>query len=359
MSNLTPRVNKLESNLIIDGAMEIWLEGTSRTVANNSAAYGSVLLKLNNTASGITLTNSRQTSTPSGSALQFSNQVSKTAAGTLAAGTSVTQQHVIEGYNIQSLLNNEFSIIFWVKSSVASNRTLAIRNETASHSYLKQYTINTANTWELKALRFPNLSSCPGALDSANGAGLRITWNIVSGSTFQNSTLNQWLTGDFVSGIGEDTTWLTGTTHDFNVAGLMLLPGNWEGLNAAQYNFVRAGRNFQEELAMTQRYYLKTFPFDTVPQQNSGVYTGSIWATGQVVNLRFSVNWIYPVTMRAIPNIITYSVNGASANWSTNASVTPIVDVPSQSINRTIIAGTTNVTPGNDYAIHATADARF
>jgi hypothetical protein len=277
--------------------MEIWPEGTSRSIANNAAAYGSVLMSLNNTSSGVTLTNSQQTAVPSGKGLSFSNQTSKTAAGTLAAGTSITQQHIIEGYNISSLANQEFSLIFYVRSSVASNRSLAIRNGTSTHSYVKQYNISAANTWELKALSFPALSSCPGALNFLNAAGLRVTWNIVSGTTFQTSSLNQWVAGNFVSGPGEDTTWLTGTTHSFDIAGLMVLPGNWEGLNAAQYNFVRAGRNFEDEVAMSQRYFSDA---------------GAGWVGSEETATSFSMAFGFPVVMRTNPILSIISSNVSS-----------------------------------------------
>ena len=255
MSNLTPRINRLENNLIIDGAMEIWPEGTSRTIANGAGLYGSVLMKFFNLTSGITITNSRQASIPSNTNLTFSNQISKTAAGTLAAGTITQFDYAIEGFDVAPIVNSEFTVIFWVRSSVASRRTVALRNGTASHSFLRDYTINTANTWELKTLRFPALSTCPGTIARDNTVGAYLSFPIVNGSSTQNSTTNSWLTGSFTSTTGQDTTWLTGTAHDFSVAGFMVLPGNWEGLSAAQYNFVRAGRNFQQELDSSKRYY--------------------------------------------------------------------------------------------------------
>lgn len=265
MSNLTPRSNRLETNLVIDGGMEIWPEGASRTVASGSSAYGSVLFRLSNAASSVTLTNARQSAVPANTNLQFSNQVSKTAAGTLSAATSVRLSHYVEGYNISSIFNSEFTVLFWVRSSVASNRTLCIQNAGATHSYLKQYSINTANTWELKAIRFPALSGCPGTIDTTNGIGVEVIWNIVSGTTFQSSTLNSWVSGTFYSGTGENTTWLTGTNHDFSVAGVMVMPGNLEGLVASRYMFTRAGRTFMGEYALSQRYFEKSNNLETVP----------------------------------------------------------------------------------------------
>src|SRR5882672_3453078 len=93
----TSRLNRLEPNICIDGGMELWPEGTSRSIANNANAYGGVLFNVINTSSGITLTNSQQASIPSGTNIPFSNQISKTASGTLAAGTLTRSRYIIEG----------------------------------------------------------------------------------------------------------------------------------------------------------------------------------------------------------------------------------------------------------------------
>jgi hypothetical protein len=124
-----------------------------------------------------------------------------------------------------------------------------------------------------------------------------ISWDIVTGSTFTTSSVNQWVTGNFSSGPGGDTTWLTGTTHDFSIAGVMLLPGNWEGLNAAQYNFVRAGRNFEDEVAMSQRYFSDA---------------GAGWVGAEETVTSFSMAFGFPVVMRTNPILSIISSNVSS-----------------------------------------------
>ena len=187
--NLTPRLNRLEPNLILDAGFEIWPEGNSRSVANNTLAYGGVLYRLQNNSTAITLTNSQQSSVPSGTAIPFSNQVSKTAAGTLTTTTNTRLITYIEGYNVMPIYDKDFSIIFWVKSTVAGNRSVSLQNTGITHSLVKQYTINQANTWELKVVTFPALNTCPGTIDRTNNYGLAINHAIVTGSTVQTSSL--------------------------------------------------------------------------------------------------------------------------------------------------------------------------
>ncbi len=355
MMNLTPRINRIENNLIIDGGMEFWPEGTSRSVANNTSFYGSVLMKAANTSTGVTLTNDRQASVPSNTNLVYSNRISKTAAGTLAAGTISALQYTIEGYDLSSMISKESSLIFWVKSSVASNRGLSIQNGSASHAFVQQYTINQANTWELKVIKFPALNTCPGTLDRTNGAGATIIFSIVSGSNFQTSTLNSWVAGPKFSGIGEDTTWLTGTNHDFSIAGVMALPGDWTSLTSAGYEFIRAGKNFQDELAMSGRYYEKSYNFNE-PVGTSSASENFRW--------RAITSDIRPVTFkirkRTTSTVIIYSpFTGASG----------FVRDVSAGVDRSAIVGSSNeygfqidgnATPsGNGFTVHFSSDARF
>lgn len=360
MMNLTPRLNRIENNLIIDGGMEIWPEGTSRSVANNSAAYGSVLMKAANTSTGVTLTNSRQLNIPSNTNLTYSNQISKTAAGVLAAGTISALQYTIEGYDLSRMITKESSLIFWVKSSVVSNRGLSIQNGNASHAFVQQYAINQANTWELKVIKLPALNTCPGTLERTNGAGATVIFSIVSGSTFQTSTLNSWVAGPKFCGIGEDTTWLTGTSHDFSVAGVMVLPGDWTELTSVTYEFVRAGKDFQNELDKTKRFFEKSYQLDIAPGSIDGPYNTTRWYQSVGVAIRMGVD--FEVEKRTTPTFSTYS--GIVASGSSDR-----VNISGVEAFRNAFAANTkgawvenssvNPTGAITYGFMWTADARF
>lgn len=284
--NLTPRLNRLEPNIVIDGAMEIWPEGTSRSIANNTDAYGAVLIKNHNGSTGVTLTASQQTSVPSGTELSFSSQISKTAAGSLAAGTYCFKAYNVEGYDAIRMYKQETSLIFWVKSSIASNRSIAVQNTGFTHSYVQQYNIAQANTWELKVVKLPALNTCPGSINRTSGLGARIVFSIVHGSTYQTASLSQWVSGLLSAGIGEDTTWLTGTNHDFSIAGVMLLPGDWTSLTSAEYQFIRSGKNFQQEFQATQRYYENA----GTPGTNVGISRNVAVGSTTVVGFSYKVN---------------------------------------------------------------------
>lgn len=362
--NLTPRLNRLEPNIMIDGGHEIWPAGTSVASANNTSAYGSVLMHLTNTSTGVTLTNSQQSSVPASTNLVFSNQVSKTAAGTLAAGTISRLRYGVEGSDVDKIYNDDFSVIFWVKSTVAATRSVAIRNGTNTHSYVQQYTINSTNTWEMKVVHFPALNTCPGTISRDNNLGVSITFNIVSGSTAQTSA-GAWQAGNFTQGAGEESTWLTGTTHDFSVAGTMALPGDWTALTSGNFVFVRAGKSFQEEVAKAQRYFEKTYDDGTNP--GTATFNGSINAhPGSLSGTSTTgANWQFKVTKRASPTITIYGTFAGTVN---DVSITANASPPETSdVAGTIYHTGTNGTsarPTSAVAIqsmsfHGTADARY
>lgn len=363
---LTPRINRNESNLALDSGAEIWPEGTSRSVASGNQLYGSIMTRLANVTSSVTLTNSRQTSVPAGANIPFSNQVSKTAAGTLAAGTNINLSTFIEGYDVDRIYNKDFSVIFWVKSSVASTRSVALNNASLSHTYIKQYTIASANTWQLVALSFPALNTCPGTIERTNLAGLQIVNTIVAGSTFQTATTNAWVAGNFRSGVGEDTTWLTGTTHDFSIAGMQVLPGDWSALssNTSAYTFLRCGRNFQEEVEKTQRYFEKSYNIDISPASN--IINGmSFFASA--VSANYAIYIPFASLKRADPTLSTWDRAGNSGRLtimnSGGAYTDNIVTSPSQILtasHRGIwgnVAGQSGSYTSSGF--HWVADARF
>lgn len=304
---LSPRINLHDINHVLDGSFEYWPEGASRLIASGGNAYGSVLQRFYNVASGINITNSQQAG-PSAS-LQFSNHLAKTSAGSLAAGTGITMEHYIEGYNMKKLLDDEFSVIFWVKSSVASKRSVSIKNGNVSHSYVQQYTINQADTWELKVIRVPAMSSCPGTVQKTTGLGMIINLAVVSGTNYQTSSLNQWISGEFNSGTGEDSTWLTGTTHNFAIAGLMVVSGDWRNLTAATYRYNRAfGSGVQGEVAMINRYFESSYGLNTGLGALQGSY---LWWRPTSVDFHMSVS--FAVEKRINPTGQVYSTQDGQA----------------------------------------------
>jgi hypothetical protein len=121
-------------------------------------------------------------------------------------------------------------------------------------------------------------------------------------------------------------------------------------------------RLIQQELALCQRYYCKTFNIDQNPVQNIGISGGSpgaILAYTYATATTFQFMWFFPGgRMRAVPAIVTYNPGAVNNKWrnaANNADATSATfstgeySVSIYSSDATGVAGTF-------YLIHASAD---
>ena len=114
------------------------------------------------------------------------------------------------------------------------------------------------------------------------------------------------------------------------------------------------------ELNLAQRYYCKTYDFETDP----GTATSAGYVDGGASGLAngshaIRVHWSFPVRMRAVPVVIIYSLNGTSGKW-TDASNTDRTGIA----QRTGQLGTNvevSLTSTGDLRVggHMTADAEL
>jgi hypothetical protein len=114
------------------------------------------------------------------------------------------------------------------------------------------------------------------------------------------------------------------------------------------------------ELALCQRYYVKTFATGTAPAGNAG-YAGALVAHAIVANAIPTLRWAFPVPMRAVPALTFYNPAAANAQWSAggvNAAASATIPATQQA---TCVAagGSPTLAAGTLTAIHAVADAEF
>ncbi len=146
----------------------------------------------------------------------------------IAAGDRIQLSQYIEGVNFLPLVGKDFTFSFWVKATLAGTYCISIRNGAPDRSYVAEYVINSANTWEKKTINVP-AAPTSGTWDYTTGIGLRLGFTLASGTTFQ-TTANSWQTGDFIATANQVNGTNTGAT-DFRITGLMLNEGN----TAAQF----------------------------------------------------------------------------------------------------------------------------
>lgn len=140
------------------------------------------------------------------------------------------------------------------------------------------------------------------------------------------------------------------TTFTINIAQVQVE----EGSIATAFEY----RPKAEEVGLCQRYFTKTFPAEQQIGTAAGVAGGITWET-QATAAAWYVEWVYPVTMRGTPSLVTYNPTAGNANWRDTtgaADVTSAVnDVSDRKANITGAATTLN----HICVIHASADAEL
>lgn len=246
MSNLSPRISRLEKNIIINGAMDFFQRGTSATSLSATWPYRADRFAA--MASWGTSTMAQSTDIPADK-VSASLIVSTSANASPAAGRS-SIRYIVEGYDYLPISNGKkITLSFWIKSSMTGTYSIAFANASSDRSLVKEYTISSANTWEKKYIQIE--TDTAGTWDYINGTGLTIYFAFGAATDTSTSTLGVWQGANYRS--STNTVNLAGTTgQTFYLSGVMLYEGWTENSG-----FYRAGRTIQEELALCQRYYYK------------------------------------------------------------------------------------------------------
>ena len=174
-----------------------------------------------------------QSSVPSNAVYGFTHAVEGLNVGDLAFGTSAAQY---------------VTLSFNVRSSVTGTFAGRLYNSANNRSYIFQYTISSANTFEYKTISIPGDTS--GTWLTTNGIGIGISFDLGYGTNFEG-TANAWQAGEKVRASGNVRLINTNSATWF-VTGVQLEVGE----KATSFEH----RSFGDELARCQRYYQNIYP---------------------------------------------------------------------------------------------------
>jgi hypothetical protein len=188
----------------------------------------------------------QSTTTPAG----FTNSllVTSSAATSTSAGDIYHIGQTIEGFNVADLGwgtagAQTVTMSFLVRSSLTGTFGGAIQNSANNRSYPFTFTIDAANTFETKTITIPGDTS--GTWLTDNGAGIKIRFNLGSGSTY-SGTAGAWAGADYRSATGATSVLAT------NGATFYVTSAQFEkGSTATSFDY----RPYGTELALCQRYY--------------------------------------------------------------------------------------------------------
>jgi hypothetical protein len=289
--------------------MNVWQRGTS-FAAIADGAYSADRWKYHKVGAMVhTLSLSTDTPTAAEAGRAFAHSLRATlttADNSIAAGDHCFITQLIEGYNFQPLAEQPMVLSFWVKASLIGTYCVSLRNSGVDRSYVGTFTVDVANTWEQKTVTI--LASPSGTWDYHSGVGLRVSIALAAGSTF-HTTPGTWQTGSFLATSGQVNGVASGAT-DFRITGVQLESGTAKTPFEFSY--------FQDDLALCNWYYNKTFQYSQAPVQASGTYSGALAVSTEELDASVTGQWRYP-RMRATPTLTTYNPTQAAATWRNNS----------------------------------------
>ncbi len=309
MASNTPRIDRLQKNYLINGDMRIAQRGTS-FAAIASGAYSLDRFRYSKSGAMVhTLTQDTDVPTLAEAGYLFQNSLRlnlTTPDTSIATTDNMSLDQLVEGYNWANLAQKDFTLSFWVKATLAGTYCVAFRNSGADRSYIAEYTINSANTWEKKVLHI-SASTSAGTWNYTNGVGLDIRWVLASGTNF-HTTPNAWQAGNFIATVNQVNGTNTGAT-DFRITGAMLSEGH-----LVDPEFCTFGKDLLAEVQACQRYYEKTYDLTTNPASITTVGAHRFQTGPNGLSRDYAT---YKVMKRTNANSITYynSSTGATGQF--------------------------------------------
>ena len=246
-------------NLIINGGQQCWQRATATTTVTNSG-YDTVDRFRFYVSGGGAYTSTRSTDVPSGQGFSFSNKLDVTTADTsLASSDYYAFRQRIEAQNCARLAYGTsgaqtITLSFWVKSNKTGIYCISLyKFDNTNYTYVKEYTIDSADTWEKKELTITPtagsttlITNSGGAIDVDNGIGLQLNFQLATGSSSAGATDDTWVSAAG-SATNNQVNWMDSTSNNFYITGVQLEVGD----TATDFEH----RSFDDELRRCKRYF--------------------------------------------------------------------------------------------------------
>ena len=299
--------NLSNRNLVINGAMEVAQRGTSFTNVGAQEYTLDRFVTLHSYG-GTQMGVSQSSTSPDGFSNSYKLDVN-TADTSIGAAEFVFIRHKLEAQNLQQLAYGtsgakSITLSFYVRSNVTGTYAICLQQKDNSSKQVNgSYTINSADTWERKTFTYAGDTS--GVINNDSGHGLDILWTLAAGSDRTSGSVRSTWTAhaNADESVGQTANILHSTSNNFHLTGVQLEVGSV----ATDFEH----RSFGDELLKCQRYFYKTYDYDTAigTATTVGAFVRSI-STQQTYAAMSSVR--YPVSMRDNPTVTAYSTQNAN-----------------------------------------------
>ena len=239
-------------NLIINGAMRVAQRGTSVSIPATTAYGACDMWKTYNSNAGA-FDYKQSTDVPSGQGFANSLQVDVTTASASPATSHYSLlSHRFEGQNLQQLKKGtsnaeQFTISFWVKSSVTGTIAIEMYDADNTRSCSKTFTIDSANTWEFKTITYP--ADTTGAFDNDSNDSMGMNIWIMAGTDYTSGSVSGTWGSPTSANRASAYNIYSNTSNNFYITGVQMEVGD----SASDFEH----RSFGEELALCHRYFYR------------------------------------------------------------------------------------------------------
>lgn len=254
------------------------------------------------------------------------------------AGKIMTSQ-ILEA--VPTLMLRGREMIFQIKLGASVARTMKIA--LIAHTGGVDTPATLVAAWNADTVN-PTLGANISVIGSVKSCAVTTAWQqFYVTATIPTNTVNL-----FVA-IWSDTNFAVNDVLYLAEAGL------YTGSQTRAWSF----RPIQQELALCQRYFCKTFDIDTAPATATGGNNSIAFMAGKAGAAANLVTWRFPVEMRATPTVTIYNpsaanaqVRDASAGVDCSATSTPYVGSQAVTVQAT---GNAATAVGNQLLLHASA----
>ena len=234
-------------NIIINGAMNVAQYGTSASNTGGTSARSVDRFFAGNPSASAVQTFSQETDAPAG----FYNSAKATCTTALTSYGTAAQSKIeyrIEGTDlahVQLGTSNAqtLSVSFYVKSNKTGNTAIGLINQNNDRSFVHQYTIASANTWQ--RVSFKVVGDTTGTWNKNTSIGMRMRWGTF-GTDFQTGTFDAWQAGQKMATSNSPINFNSATNDYIQITGVQVELGD----TATSFEH----RSFAEELVRCSRY---------------------------------------------------------------------------------------------------------
>jgi hypothetical protein len=290
-------ISSVMRNRIINGAMVISQRNGTSSVTPASGDYTLDRWKtLLSQTSKLTVQQNAGAVTPPAGYTNYLG-ITSSSAYSITSTDFFLLSHCVEGFNTADLSwgtadAKSITISFWVRSSLTGTFGCALRNAANNRYYPFTYSIPAANTWTQISVTIAGDTT--GTWATNNTTGIEVMFGLGVGSTY-SGTAGAW-TGTLNTLAPTGATSVVGTNGaTFYITGVQLE----KGTQATSFEY----RQYQQELALCQRYFTTSFQNGGTPASPNSLavnQTGLYFING-------SASVSYPVPMRASPTVICFA----------------------------------------------------